>query len=225
MTAYDDWIDEQNQSAKAEYEAELRKQFEPELYEEFARGVLEGRDHLYDDVIEQFTSERLQSYYRSHPDVAEAALQALREARMLANSSPSASLVFAVTAVDVGLRKTLLEPILHGLANLDSTGALLATLIPREHSDTFGKVLTGVLKEVGKLDLRAFKRPGCKQTLWEEIADVRRLRHGVVHNAAAVSASDSERAIEIASVVLESVFVDVISALGLETDANLRITV
>ena len=40
-----------------------RNEFIDELYSDFARDVLSGRDELYGEVINQFTSERLQSFY------------------------------------------------------------------------------------------------------------------------------------------------------------------
>ncbi|MGB7283928.1 MAG: hypothetical protein WBE13_16800 [Candidatus Acidiferrum sp.] len=201
----------------------LREQFMPELYEDFARDVLSGKDDLYGEIIDQFTSERLQSFYLSHPNVAEGALAALAEARALKALHPSAALVFAAIAIEVGLKTTLLKPILHGMVSIDSAAALVAALVPDQQNDSFKKVLFGILKEVGGVDLPAFKRPGCDQTLWEEIANVRTKRNDVIHKAGPVSTVDAERSIEIASTVLEVLFPQVIAALELKTDANLRI--
>jgi hypothetical protein len=83
--------------------------------------------------------------------------------------------------------------------------------------------LFGILKEVGGVDLPAFKRPGCDQTLWEEIANVRTQRNDVIHKAGQVPTADAERSIEIASTVLEVLFPKVIAELRLKTDINLRI--
>jgi len=204
---------------------QLRKQFMPELYEDFARDVLSGKDDLYGEIIDQFTSERLQSFYLSNPNVAERALGALAEARALKALHSSAALVFAAIAIEVGLKTTLLKPILHGMVSIDSAAALVAALVPDQHNDSFKKVLFGILKEVGGVDLPAFKRPGCDQTLWEEIANVRTKRNEVIHKASPASTVDAERSIEIASTVLEVLFPKVIAALQLKTDANLRIVV
>ena len=66
------------------------------LYSEFARDVLEGRnDDLFVEVINKFTSERLKSYYLDNPRVAERPLWALDEARALLRSHSEAALVFA----------------------------------------------------------------------------------------------------------------------------------
>lgn len=216
------WEAEQ-EAAREKYESQLREQFMPELYEEFAHDVLSGKDDLYGEIVEQFASERLQSFYLTNPDLAERASRALEEARALKVQHPSAALVFAAIAVEVGLKTTLLKPILHGLVNTDSAAALIAGLVPDQHNDDFKKVLFGILKEVGGVDLLAFKRSGCNQTLWEEIRNTRTLRNQVMHGAGEVSLAEAEHAIEIASTVVEDLFPQVIAALGLETDKRLRI--
>ncbi len=88
------WEAEQEAAAEA-YESQLREQFMPELYEEFARDVRAGKHDLYGEIVEQFASERLQSFYLANPHLAEHALGALEEARTLKASHPSAALVFA----------------------------------------------------------------------------------------------------------------------------------
>lgn len=222
---HDDDYDDDSQSdaeAEAAYD-QMRKDLMPELYEEFAEGVLSGKDDLYGEIIEQFTSERLQSFYLSNPNVAERAIGALEEARSLRSTHLSAALVFAAIAIEVGLRKTLLIPILHGMVSIDSAATLVAALVPDQHNDSFKKALFGILKEIGNVDILNIKRTGCTQTLWDEIANVRVQRNEVIHGGNPVSSSDAERAIEVASMVVETLFPQVICALGLRTDGQLRI--
>ena len=133
--------------------------------------------------------------------------------------------MFAAIAIEVGLKTTLLKPILHGMVSIDSAAALVAALVPDQHNEIFKKVLFGILKEVGGVDLPAFKRPGCDQTLWEEIANVRTKRNDVIHKAGQVTTVDATRSIEIASTVLEVLFPKVLLALQLKADARLRIVV
>lgn len=229
MGADDDLYDEDNrweaeqEGLRDEYESQLRKQFIPELYEEFARDVLSGKDDLYSEIVERFASERLQSFYLANPDLAERALGALEEARSLYPQHPSAALLFAAIAVEVGIKTTLLKPILHGLVHTDSAAALVAGLVPERHNDDFKKVLFGILKEVGGVDLPAYKRSGSSQTLWDEMRAIQILRNQVMHGAGTVSLADAERATSVAETVVENLFPRVVGALGLKTDERLRI--
>jgi hypothetical protein len=96
-------------------------------------------------------------------------------------------------------------------------------LVPDQHNDDFKKVLFGVLKDVGGVDLPSFKRIGWNQTLWEEILNIRKRRNEVMHGAEQASPAEAEHGIEIASAVLEDLFPKVIATLGLKTDDRLRI--
>jgi hypothetical protein len=92
-----------------------RDEFINDLYNDFARDVLSGRDDLCREVVEQFTVERLQSYYLDHPNLAEPAWWALREAESLAAAHPAGAVVFGTVATEVGLKAALLKPILFSL--------------------------------------------------------------------------------------------------------------
>ncbi len=55
-------------------------------YDEYMLSLYE--EHK-EEAIKEFRSERLQSYYEDHPDVAEKPLAALNEARVLLHTSAS----------------------------------------------------------------------------------------------------------------------------------------
>jgi hypothetical protein len=193
------------------------------LYDDFAKDVIAGRNDLYREVVEQFTSERLQSYYVSNSGVVQRAVWALDEARNLLTAHPEASIVCAVTAAEVGLKSGLLKPVLHGLVHDDAMAVIIADLVPDQRNNKFQSLLFGILREYGALDLSVFKRPGVAQTLWEETLTMQKLRNGVVHRGEAASSADAKKAIEIAATIVETLFPAVVSKLGLQTDAQLKV--
>ena len=69
----------------------------------------------------------------------------------------------------------------------------------------------------------SFKRAGCGQTLWEEIAETHKRRNAVIHRAEPVTISEAEHAVEIARVVLEELFTAVVGKLGLHTHSRLEV--
>jgi hypothetical protein len=195
------------------------------LYSDFAKDVLDGRDDLYGEVINQFTSERLQSYYLKNPRLLDSALWALTEARDLLTTHPSAALVLAVAAAEVGIKSGLLKPILHGLVHDDAMAIVIAELVPERRDNQFKKLLFGILKEYGGVDLQTFKRPDSTMTLWAEIEATQKTRNRVVHGAEAATVADAENALQIASVINESLFPAVILTLGLHMDASFEVSI
>ena len=198
-------------------------EFIGELYSDFARDVLAGRDELYGEVVNQFTSERLQSFYVDNPKIAEPALWALSEARALLADHVAAALVMGVVATEVGLKATLLKPILHGLIHEESLAGFVVELVPDQRNDKFRDLLFAILSEYGGIDLRTFKRAGLAQTLWEEIVNVQKVRNALIHRAEQVATQDAQKAIDIASAVVNDLFPGVIAKLGLHTHGQLEV--
>ena len=201
-----------------------RDEFINDLYNEFANDILAGKDdEVFFGIVEKFASERLQSFYRDHPDVAKDALWALSEARALRDAHPSAALVFAVAAMEVGLRGALLKPILHGLVHAEFAGALVAELAGDRQDKSKGLVFA-ILAEYGGIDLKTYKRTGSAKTLWEEMADAQKTRNVVAHRAQPCEAAEAATATELAGHIVETVFPEVIRKLGLHTHgANLKV--
>lgn len=206
-----------------DYDDYAREQWINELYADFSREVLEGRDDLFGEVVNKFTAERLQSYYLANPKVIERALCALNEAQALLGGHPAASLVLAVTAAEVGLKSGFLKPILYGLVHDEAMAVVIAELIPEQRNDKFQKLLFGILKQYGGVDLESHKRTGIAQTLWEEIRTTQKTRNAVVHRADDTTVADAEKAIAIASEIILNVFPSVIAKLDLQTTTSLEV--
>lgn len=206
-----------------DYEDYAREQWLNELYSDFSKEVLEGRDDLFGEVINKFTSERLQSYYMENPKVMERAIWALKEAQGLLAGHTAGSLVLAVAAAEVGLKSGLLKPILYGLVHDDAMAVVIAELIPEQRNDKFQKLLFGILKEYGGVDLGTYKRSGVAQTLWEEMQTTQKARNGVVHRAEDVSTDEAERGIAIATEIVNNIFPSVIAKLDLATTVSMEV--
>ncbi len=71
--------------------------------------------------------------------------------------------------------------------------------------------------------LSTLKRPSSTQTLWQEIKTVQEVRNGVVHRGETVGEEVAKQSIEIADMLLNVVFPDVLSKLDLHTHPPIRI--
>ena len=81
----------------------------------------EYMDQLYEEhkeqAIQEFIDERLQSYYSDHRLLAKPAFDALTEAKNLVHANATAAFLFSAIAVEVGLKETLVKPIVFGLVH------------------------------------------------------------------------------------------------------------
>lgn len=207
----DDYLEYEQEA----YVESLYKEFldEPDNYPDFI-------ERVYDEVVANFAESRLQSYYIQHPDVATLSRTALTQARGLLGHSPTAAQVFGAIAAEVGVRTTLLLPIVHGLVHADSAAGRIAQLTITVKDDKILKILLDLLAEYGGVDLREHRRPGSSSALWEEMVEVRNKRNRVVHRADMATEEEANRAISVAAEIVEAVFEEVVDNLGLRIEGG-----
>ena len=175
-------------------------------------------------AIYEFTSERLQSYFLSYPDVAKPAYLALEESTRLRDAGFfSAAFLFAVIATEITVKTVLLKPIVHGLIHNLPTSTLITELVVRNGLDRIEKLLFESLNSIANIDLKSFCRTTSDQNLWSEIKSLQKKRDFLVHRAQMPSSIDAEIAISVASEVLDSVFPTVIKAINLHLHERGRV--
>ncbi len=96
--------------------------WQEEAYDRMVEEILESHK---EDIIDEFVSERLASYYRNHPDLTVPTESAIKEARHLLEVSPTASLVFSRSAIEITLRDVLLKPVAFGMVHDEKAGSLI----------------------------------------------------------------------------------------------------
>ena len=152
------------------YEEAAYEQYMDDLYEEHRK-----------EAIEEFTSERLCSYYSENKLLAKPAFEALSEAKKLNELNPTAGLIFAAIAMEVGLKAMLLKPIVHGLVHAELVASLITDLtVSHAGMDRYKTLLLHVLQEHGGVDLNTFKRSVSSKTLWEEINEIQKIRNAII---------------------------------------------
>lgn len=171
--------------------------WQEEAYGHMVQEIL--HDHR-DEIIDEFVSERMASYYKVHPDLHAAAVATLEEARRLKNVSHSACLVFARAATEIALRDAILKPVVFGMVHEENTGSLIAELVVGNQQ--FTKLLFAVLEDYG-LDIKNKKRRGSSKTLWDEMEGIQKLRNRVLHRGETVSEQDALLALKISEIVVE----------------------
>ena len=185
----------------------------------------EMREQLYPEIIAEFTTERLQSYFLLYPEAAKAAHLALEDSFRLQEAGFfSAAFLFSVIATEVAVKTVLLKPIVHGLVhNLPTSSFIADIVLERKGFADIKKLLFESLSNIAGVDLSSFRRSESKQILWEEITSLQTKRNKLVHGAQMLSSTDAEKAIAVARAILNDVFPTVINAIDLHLHEHGRI--
>lgn len=180
-------------------------QYMYELYEEHSK-----------EAIEEFTEERLTSYYTQNQFLAKPAYDFLVEAIKQNKLNPTVGLLLSVISIEVGLRETLLKPIVFELVH-DKSAASLITELTISHTgmDRYRGLLMHILQEHGGVDLDKYKRDLSQKPLWEELKEVQKIRNLVLHRAENVLQESADLAVDVATEIVKNIFPQVVSQIGL----------
>jgi hypothetical protein len=176
------------------------------------------------EAIEEFTGERLQSYYSDNRLLAEPASCMLNEAQALIDVNPTAGFIFAAIAMEVGLKETLLKPIVFGLVHVASSASLVTNLVMSHQSmDRYKDLLLQILRDHGGVDLLSYRRSSSPKSIWEEIKNVQTKRNYILHTAQKASREETDIALGVASSIMSELFPAVITRMGLHLHNGYRI--
>lgn len=188
----------------------------------------EGLARLYEahkeQAIEEFTEERLKSYYLDHPNIVDGPMWLYNEAQVLCREHPGASLVLAAGSIEVAVKDVILKPVVFGLVHQESLASFITEIAFRRTGlDNYRNLLFRLFAERGGVDLAAYRRPGASATLWEEVREVGSRRNQVLHRAQRSSIEDGMKAIAVAEHVLKSQLPELLKKLGLHLHPGPRI--
>lgn len=191
-------------------------------YDEFVASLAE---ELYDEhrnqAIEEFITERLQSYYERNSSIAVNALKFLETSKSLLDTDPTASLLYSSITTEVILKAVILKPIVSGLVHSESISELIATVLTKQTGvDRFKDLIFKILEEYVEIDEGAAKysRPESEVSLWKEREIVQKVRNAIAHRAEFCSVDDAQRSLAVAN-EFHSLTERLIVALGFHFDS------
>ena len=187
-----------------------------EMYELLSAELYPG--HMEQSIAE-FAKDRLRSYYLANPRVARPAVGMLREAESLLSTGHfDAALVFAASASELFLKATLLRPVIHGLVHSDVLAeAVVENTLAQTGLDRYQKLLSQLFEHLTGQELNAVLGDDSNKPLVKEIAEIQRLRNGVVHRGETMTQVDAERAVNICKMTIVYILNPVLDALGLKS--------
>lgn len=188
-----------------------------------------ARDEMYDQIgrelypehkaqaINEFTSERLRSFYVANPFVMRPAVDAIQECKGLAqNGHNSASVVFAVTAIEILLKATLLKPVVHGLVHSEGLANIIVEqALGQPGFDRYSNLLAQLFSELAEMDIRAITRKKTNEKLLTECTALQKLRNQIIHQGTTCESKNATHALTVSVAVYELVVHPMLAKLGL----------
>ncbi|MCX5717556.1 MAG: hypothetical protein NTW44_04440 [Nitrospirae bacterium] len=159
-----------------------------------------------EQAIEEFTTERLQSFYLKNPEILAPGIRMYIEAKELQEKHPSASYVFATSAIELFLKSSLLKPVVYGLVHNESLAEIIVeTALGSPGFERYKKLLSRLFTELIKLDITKAMNIGSDKCLLQEASEIQAKRNKIIHQGMVVGADDAKFAIGVAYGVLHHI--------------------
>ncbi|MBI2999828.1 MAG: hypothetical protein HYY46_15475 [Deltaproteobacteria bacterium] len=178
-----------------------------------------------EQAIEEFTNERFQSVYTKNPEIAKNAALFYREAKsLLDHGHPSASFVFAVSAIEQLLKATLLKPVVYGLVHHDPLAELIVEFtFGQTGFDRYNKLLAKLFESLAGINLDTVQRQGSAKKLLDEVSDLQKLRNRIIHQGLQTQDAEAKNALSITEAVFSQIVIEMLRALGLRFEKSGKI--
>ena len=171
-----------------------------------------------EQAIDEFTAERLQSYYLQHPEITRPGFRLQKEARELLDAQRyGPSLVFAASAAEQFLKAALLRPVIYGLVHIEPLAEMVVeSALSQTGYLRYTKLLSGLFSALTTVDLRVLVRTGGSKPLLEEASELQTRRNAVIHRGEDVSEKEAITGLAVSASVYTYILAEMLSALGLE---------
>lgn len=172
-----------------------------------------------EQAIEEFTTARLQSYYLKNPDILAPGIRMYLEAIELQENHPSASYVFATSAIELFLKSALLKPVVYGLVHNESLAKIIVeTALGSPGFERYKKLLSGLFSELIGLDINKVISIGSDTFILQEASEVQAKRNKIIHQGIVVDNDEAKFAIGVAYGVLHRIINPMLLGIGLWMD-------
>lgn len=156
------------------------------------------REELYleeeDQIIADFTADRLQSFYLKNPQVMRPAVDAIQEGKKLqAGEHYSAALIFFISAVEILLKTTLLKPVIYGLIHNEALAEVVVkNFLSQSGFVRYENLMSKIFQELSNVNLSSVKRETSNDSLMIECKKTQDMRNRIIHQGLIIGSEDAE---------------------------------
>jgi hypothetical protein len=200
-------------------------------YEEFVDSLYrqweeENAEEIKEKGIQDFLDGLLTSFLTANPNLAEAPLRRLAEARSLLTVNDSACLALGYSAIEIGFKNLLMRPMIVGFVHKANAASLIAeVVISRSHPSHLRKILEETLSYIKVTDHGTLKIAQHQDSLWGHMERLRDARNRVLHRGEAATHDDADASIRIGSTIIEKVFPRLLNVINLKLENGVILAV
>ncbi|MCY9844542.1 hypothetical protein [Vibrio caribbeanicus] len=171
-----------------------------------------------DEFSKQYSIDLVKNYYLDNPSLGLNVLNSVQSMLRVSDVDPMATLVLAITSVEVLTKNVLLKPFLMGMLHNGRLADLVTKqLLHQNGLDRFNTLLFWLFDEhlySGEKKSVDLKMPCGTKTIWQARSELQKIRNGIVHKADSCTLQEAEKSIEL-YVQFDTLVSKMLASLGL----------
>lgn len=190
-----------------------------EFYEQISRELY---DEHKEQAIEEFTEEKLRSFYRHNPSVMRPAVDAIQEGNwLLDHERYSPSVVFYVSAIEMLLKATILRPVLYGLIHNESLAEIMINhMLGQTGVQRYENLLAQLFDQLCDIDVTKVSREDTRAKLFVECRELQKVRNNITHKGVFCGKAGAEKAHLVTVALFEKIVQPMLESIGLTVIKN-----
>jgi len=170
-----------------------------------------------EQAIEEFTDEKLKSYYQKNSNVMRPAVDAIQEGNwQLEQKHYSSALIFYVTSIELLLKATLLRPVLYGLIHNEGLSEIMINnILGQSGIVRYEKLLSQLFENIAGIKLEEVSREGIQEKLFSECKQLQKIRNNIIHQGAVCTNQEAEKGKSVSAAVFAEIVQPMLHAIGL----------
>ena len=170
-----------------------------------------------EQAIEEFTDEKLKSYYLKNPAVMRPAVNAIQEGNwQLENTKYSSSLIFYVTAIELLLKATLLRPVLYGLIHNEGLAEIMVKhILGQTGVARYENLLAQLFNNLTGIEVKEITRENENKKLLVECKELQTIRNNIIHQGVSCTKKDAAKGKLVSISVYEKIVQPMLHSIGL----------
>ena len=169
-----------------------------------------------EQAIDEFVSEKMQSFYLNNPYLLTVPQECYNHAVTLIEVSPRSALIMFATSIELFLKSALLKPVLYGMIhNENLAGAIVDATTNQSGFGRYNKLLTSLCYNAANIDLKKVVSSNNKPILGEA-EEIQNIRNRVIHQGYIATTKEAESARLLGFEIIHKVVLPVLASLNLK---------
>ncbi|MEC5398083.1 hypothetical protein [Uliginosibacterium sp. H1] len=178
-------------------------------------------EEVAQQAVDEHAEEQLRKFYLGNRSLAQPGRSFLAEGDRVVSASPTSAVLLYTTAIEVGIKKAILEPVICGVVHSEPLASLISEAVIRQAGiDRYKDLLNVLFSEYLGTEFHTLRLGGRVSTMWDDVMQTQKARNRVAHRAELATPEEAQLAGRLAKAVNFRLVESMANRCGLRIDPD-----